>query len=159
MKSFDDAFSLLMDVERGYWNDPVGGPTMYGVTEKVARARGYTGDMRALPLPFAKAVAKSEYWDRFKCDQFDPAIGFHVFDAAYNGGHPAQWLQLAVGATPDGDIGAQTVAAVRRCHPAAVILVFNSYRLTYLASLNNWDANSEGWARRIAKNMLITGAP
>ena len=34
-----------------YTNDPgdSGGPTRWGITEKVAKANGYTGDMRDLP--------------------------------------------------------------------------------------------------------------
>lgn len=159
MKSFNDAFAVLMNIERGYWDDPVGGPTRFGVTEKVARAHGYKGDMRQLPIDTAKAIAKSEYWDRYQCDQFDPAIGYQVFDAAYNGGHPAQWLQQAAGAAPDGAIGAKTIAAVRAANPFAVILAFNQQRLVYLAGLSNWDANSEGWARRIAFCMTITPQP
>ena len=39
-----------MNLEGGYWNAPVGGPTMYGITERVARAWGYACDMRVLPL-------------------------------------------------------------------------------------------------------------
>ena len=156
MKSFTEAFAVLIDIEKGYWNDPVGGPTMYGITEKVARANGYQGDMRVLPLDAARAIAKSEYWDRFQCDQFDPAIGYQVFDAAYNGGHPAQWLQRAAGVAMDGAIGAKTIAAVRAANPFAVILSFNSQRLAYMAGLGNWDQNSEGWARRIARCMTIT---
>ncbi len=157
--NFDQAFAILMDIERGYWLDPAGGPTMYGITEKVARTHGYQGDMHALPLDLAKQIAKSEYWDRFLCDQFDGAIGYQVFDAAYNGGHPAQWLQQAAGAKVDGQIGAQTIAAVRKSNPFAVILAFNAQRLVYLAGLANWSANSAGWARRIAKCMSITPQP
>ena len=152
--NFDDAFASLMSVEGGFWDDPVGGPTMYGVTERVARAWGYAGDMRTLPLTTARSIAKSEYWDRFKCDQFPYAIGYQVFDAAYNGGRPAQWLQLAVGATADGIIGAQTIAAVRAADPARVILSFNASRIKYLTSLKNWPGNSKGWALRIAENLL-----
>lgn len=155
MKSFDDAFTALMNVERGYWDDPAGGPTMYGVTQAVALAAGYTGDMRLLPLPLAKSIAKTQYWDKYQCDQFDPIIGFQVFDAAYNGGHPAQWLQTAVGAAPDGVIGAATISAVRRASPAAVVLSFNAQRLFWMTGLDNWTPNAKGWARRIASNMSV----
>lgn len=155
IKSFDDAFVSLIDTEKGYWDDPAGGPTMFGVTEKVARARGYAGDMHALPLSFAKAVAKTDYWDPYQCDQFDARIAYQVFDAAYNGGHPVQWLQQAAGCAVDGSIGAVTIAAVRAASVPAICLSFNASRLVYMAGLNNWDANSEGWARRIAKCMLI----
>lgn len=152
--TFDDAFAALMGVEKGYWDDPVGGPTMYGVTERVARAWGYQGDIRNLPLATARSIAKSEYWDRYQCDQFAPAIGYQVFDAAYNGGMPVRWLQAAVGATVDGVIGAKTIAAVRAADPAKVILSFNASRIQYLTSLAGWASNGKGWARRIADNLM-----
>ena len=155
MSSFDDAFDRLINVEKGYWNDPAGGPTMYGVTETVARANGYTGDMRQLPLAVAKQIAKTKYWDVYQCDQFNPAIAFQVFDAAYNGGHPAQWLQQAAGTKIDGSIGAQTVAAVRKADPWQIIALFNSYRLSYMVSCKNFHENSAGWALRIANNLTV----
>ena len=151
--TFDDAFKALMNVEGGYWDDPVGGPTMYGVTERVARAWGYKGDMKLLPLASAKSIAKSEYWDRYQCDQFPYAIAFQVFDTAYNGGKPVQWLQEAVKTTADGIIGAKTIAAVRAADTGRVIASFNASRLRYLTGLKNWSTNSRGWALRIADNL------
>lgn len=159
MANFDQAFDRLMNVEKGFWDDPVGGPTMFGVTESVARAAGYTGDMRDLPKVLAKQIAKAKYWDVYQCDQFNPAIGFQVFDAAYNGGHPAQWLQQAVGAKVDGRIGAMTVAAVRQADPWMVIALFNSYRLAYMVSCKNFKENSAGWALRIAANLTVSPSP
>lgn len=159
MMNFDDAFARMMNVEKGYWNDPAGGPTMYGVTEAVARANGYQGDMRNLPLSLAKQIAKTKYWDVYQCDQFNPAIAFQIFDAAYNGGHAAQWLQQAAGATVDGRIGAQTIAAVRQADPWKVIALFNSYRLSYMVSCKNFRENSAGWALRIAANLTVSPSP
>lgn len=154
MNSFGVAFDALMGVEKGFWDDPAGGPTMYGVTERVARRWGYAGDMRQLPIDTAKAIAKSEYWDRYQCDQFHPAVAYQVFDAAYNGGHPAQWLQQAVGVEVDGVIGAKTIAAVRAADRARVVLQFNAARIKYLTSLDGWASNGRGWANRIADNLL-----
>lgn len=155
MNGFEDAFTILMDNEGGYVDNPKdpGGATRYGVTERVARLHGYKGDMRQFPLDLAKTIAKLEYWDKFMCDQFDPRIGFHVFDTAYNGGHPAKWLQKACGAVQDGDIGAKTIAAVRRTDPLKIIILFNAERIQYLTDLNVWDHFSEGWMKRLANNM------
>lgn len=157
--NFDQAFDRLMGVEKGYWDDPVGGPTNWGITERVARAAGYTGLMRDLPLALAKQIAKREYWDKYQCDQFDPAIGYQIFDTAYNGGHPVQWLQQAVGVKADGIVGAITIGAVRNANPAQVILAFNAYRLKYMAGLKNRAENSGGWMTRVADCMLIQTSP
>ena len=156
--SFDDAFTALMGNEGGYSNNPAdpGGETMWGVTARVARRWGYLSSMKDLPLDTAKQIAKSEYWTPYQCDQFDPHIAFQVFDAAYNGGHPAQWLQTAAGVTADGMIGAQTIAAVRSSDPDKIIMRFDAYRLKYLANLHN-PTFAGGWMNRIANN-LIAGA-
>jgi lysozyme family protein len=155
MNSFEDAFAALMGNEGKYVdnsNDP-GGATMYGVTERVARKHGYTDDMRNLPLDLARSIAKSEYWDPFGCDGFDPRIGFQVFDAAYNGGHPVLWLQQAVGATADGVTGPKTIAAVAAADPLRVVILFNAARIRYYTSLNTWPSFGKGWSNRIANNL------
>lgn len=157
MSAFDRAFAEMMHSEGGYADrdsaaDP-GGRTNHGVTEKVARAWGYKGDMRDLPLDTAKQIAKKNYWDAYQCDQLPDLIAFHVFDTAYNGGYPAKWLQEAIGVTADGIIGARTIAAARSADPWKVIALFNAKRMHYLTNLNNWPHNAKGWARRIATNL------
>lgn len=156
--NFDSAFTALLGSEGGYSNDPrdPGGETMYGVTARVARKHGYLGAMRDLPLTLAKTIAKAEYWDAYQCDQFDPRVAFHVFDAAYNGGHPGLWLQEATGATADGVIGAQTISGVRAANPDRVMRRFGALRQLYLADLPTWPAFSRGWMRRLANNQLQT---
>lgn len=158
--NFDEAFQTLIGFEGDYSDNPAdpGGATRYGVTERVARASGYAGDMRALPLAFAKAVAKAAYWDKYQCDQFSPAIGFAVFDAAFNGGHPAQWLQQAVGVTVDGVIGAQTIGALRVADPMKIVMRFTALRLAYLTDLKVWPDFSRGWAKRVASNLALGAA-
>jgi lysozyme family protein len=157
--SFDQAFATIASIEGGFTDrdrqaDP-GGATKYGVTERVARSWGYQGDMRDLPLDTAKAIARTWYWDKYQCDQFDPRIAYQVFDTAYNGGYPVKWLQECVGSTPDGVIGAKTIAAVRAADAAKVVAQFNAKRLLYLTELQNWPQNARGWARRIANNLLM----
>jgi lysozyme family protein len=156
MSSFDEAFTALIGNEGGYADNPAdpGGETMWGITARIARAWGYAGAMKDLPLDTAKQIAKRNYWDPYQCDQFDPRIGFQVFDAAYNGGHPAQWLQQAAGVTADGVIGAQTAAAVRAADPLKIMMRFDAYRLIYFSSLNAWDSFGKGWCNRIAHNLL-----
>lgn len=160
MSSFDQAFTALMGNEGKYSCDPAdpGGATCWGVTERVARAWGYTGDMRELPQDTAKQIAKSQYWDLYQCDQYDPRVAFAVCDAAYNGGMPAKWLQQAAGATPDGVIGAQTIAAVRSADPLKIIMRFSAYRLKYLGNLKIWPVFGRGWSNRIADNLILGAA-
>ncbi|MEO6224401.1 MAG: glycosyl hydrolase 108 family protein, partial [Sphingomicrobium sp.] len=48
----------LIDREGGYVNNPAdkGGPTIFGITEAVARAQGYAGPMRTMPRAEAEAI-------------------------------------------------------------------------------------------------------
>jgi len=159
MNGFSDVFAAVLGIEGGYSNNPAdpGGATMYGITQAVARAWGYQGDMQALPLSTAQAIAKAGYWDPYQCDQLDARIGLNVFDAAYNGGHPAQWLQAAVGVQQDGVIGAITIAAVRALDPMLVVARFNASRLTYYTSLvDEWPTFGRGWTNRIARNLRLS---
>ena len=53
-------------LEGGYSDNPAdpGGKTNHGVTEQVARANGYQGDMKALPKGFAEQVYRRDYIER-----------------------------------------------------------------------------------------------
>jgi hypothetical protein len=55
-KIFEDLFHRLLLREGGYSDNAAdsGGQTKYGITEEVARAHGYTGAMKDLPLSVAQ---------------------------------------------------------------------------------------------------------
>ena len=152
--NFETAFDLLITHEGGFSNHPddPGGSTMYGVTEVVARAEGYTGPMRELTLDFAKSVYRKRYWDACRCDQMPDALRYPLFDAAVNSG-PGQaikWLQSAVGVKADGVIGPVTQQAVNMAAPQPTRQKMVGNRLRFMTELKNWPSFSKGWSRRIA---------
>lgn len=158
--NFDQAFKQVVLTEGGYSDrskaaDP-GGKTKYGITEKVARKNGYTGAMSELPLEVAETIYRAEYWDLCRCDELPDGIKFDVFDASVLSGvtQAIKWLQRSVGVVDDGAIGPVTVKACKELTCATILLKFNGQRLLFMAGLSNWDANSEGWVKRIAKNLL-----
>ena len=63
--TFITAFEKVIGIEGGYSDDPDdrGGKTKFGITEAVARAHGYRGEMRDLGLTTARKIYKSSYWD------------------------------------------------------------------------------------------------
>ena len=152
---FAAAWQALLGNEGGYADNPAdpGGATMYGVTERAARAHGYTGPMQALPLETAQNIAKTEYWDPYHCDQMPQEVAFQVLDTAYNGGHPAEWVQQAVGVTADGIIGPQTLAAINAADPDKIVMRFNGARIDYYTELGAWPTFGRGWMHRIANNL------
>ena len=157
--NFEQAFTVLLKHEGGYSNhvDDRGGATMWGITEAVARANGYTGEMRNLPIEFAKRVYRAAYWDAVRADELPEGVRFSVFDAAVNSGvkRAVRWLQEAVGTTADGVIGPKTLAAVRQQVPDALNAKYNGVRLKFMTDLPSWNSFGKGWARRIASNLQV----
>lgn len=129
--------------------DP-GGKTRYGITEAVARAHGYLGDMREMPLDFAASIYRSDYWDACRCDNLPWPLSLYVFDAAVNQGtQPAiKMLQRALDTVQDGIIGKQTQALAAKSGPwhAARFLAFRVLRYT---GTRNFDTYGVGWLTRL----------
>jgi lysozyme family protein len=131
MSLYDEAFRDLILVEGGYANDPVdrGGRTMYGITEAVARAAGYSGPMDKLTLPTAKAIYRRYYWDAMRLDQvaeIASGVAVELFDTGVNMGTrtAVRFLQTALNALNreerdypdvdvDGSLGPGTLEALR----------------------------------------------
>ena len=150
--TYADALTYLYGEEGGYTVD-AGGPTRWGVTQAVAQAHGYTGDMQAYPIEQAAAVYKPDYWDAVRCDDLPAAVRFAAFDVAVNSGaHEAGVLvQRAAGVAPeDGVVGPATLAAVAALDADVVLRRLCGYRLALMVGLSNWEVESRGWCRRIA---------
>lgn len=129
MTFFDHGWAHTGPKEGAYSDHPAdrGGPTKWGVTERVARANGYTGRMQDLPEERAKVIAKTQYWDVLNLDRvaaLSLPIAIEMFDTIYNGGEPGQWLQRCLNVLNrqgtiypdmqvDGRIGPLTIAALQ----------------------------------------------
>lgn len=153
---FDQAFDKLLGHEGGYSfhpSDP-GGETMWGVTARVARQQGYTGDMRDLPREKAKDIYRRLCWEAVKADQLPADVRFDVFDAAVNSGaqQAVKWLQRAAQVQDDGVIGPKTIWAATGIG-ASLRAKFNGHRLQFMTDLPTWSSFGKGWARRIAENL------
>lgn len=159
--SFDTAFHELLGHEGGYSNHPndPGGETMWGVTRRVARENGYTGEMREMPAEVAKRIYRKDYWDPVRADELPDVIRYAVFDAAVNSGvrQSIRWLQTAVGAKSDGIIGPQTLSMTQKVDPEVTLRKMLAVRLRFMTNLNTWGSFGKGWARRIAA--LMEAAP
>jgi lysozyme family protein len=119
-----DVTTLIEDVirrEGGYVNHPAdrGGPTRWGVTEAVARAHGYRGDMRFYPFEEAVAVYRRIYWLRPGFDRvaaLAPRVAAELFDTGINMGPgvAAGFLQRALNALNRGGSDYPDMAVDRR---------------------------------------------
>ena len=126
----DTMIDELIDREGGYVDHPAdrGGATRWGITQAVARAQGYSGDMRALPREKAVAIYRQLYWFKPGLDKVAAraaAVAMELFDGGANMGPAVAigFLQRALNALNrgaadypdmplDGRIGATTLAAL-----------------------------------------------
>ena len=158
--NFDDSFTRLLGSEGGYSDNPTdsGGKTMWGVTERVARAAGYIGEMRDLPQDVAREIYRARYWDSVRADELPDSVRFDAFDAAVNSGvrTAVMWLQASAGVAVDGSLGPKTLAAVNAAGPMAAAR-FNGARLDAMTNMSGWPVFSRGWARRVAANLMQMG--
>lgn len=159
--NFDQAFHALLGHEGGFVDHPAdpGGATNWGVTQRVAREHGYTGDMRHLPVERAKAIYRASYWAPIRADELPATLRYATFDAAVNSGNgqAVRWLQRALGVADDGRIGPITLAAAqaaeREGRADAVLRSMLGQRLVFMTNLSTWPSFGRGWARRVASLM------
>ncbi len=130
MKTRDEIIMSVVGIEGGYVDDKLdsGGKTRFGITKAVARAYGYSGRMKKLPLKVAIDIYKKEYWDEVKGDELLDAGGYELahemFEQAVNMGvsRASKHLQGVLNAlndrgrrhrdiAVDGDMGSQTMKA------------------------------------------------
>jgi lysozyme family protein len=86
-----DLIDDLITREGGYTANPAdrGGPTRFGITQQVARAHGYAGDMARLPRDTAIAIYRADYWTGPRLDALfavAPKIAAELFDTGVNMG-------------------------------------------------------------------------
>lgn len=131
----NDAIKKIIDgviaVEGGFVDHPSdpGDATNYGITERVARANGYSGHMRDLP----RSTAFQIYWLKYvvapnfdDVAAIDQRIAEELIDSGVNcgTGRAATWFQEALNAfnergrayrniVEDGNIGPATLDAFR----------------------------------------------
>jgi lysozyme family protein len=125
--TLDTLIDELIDREGAYIDHPAdrGGPTRWGITEAVARAHGYRGDMRLLPRAEAAAIYRRIYWHRPRFDRIAdhaPALAAELFDTGVNMG-PAvaiNFLRRALNALNRGAADYPDIAATGAVDDALV---------------------------------------
>jgi len=114
----DALIEEVMGREGGYSSHPAdkGGPTRWGISQRVARAHGYGGDMRQFPRAEAVAIYRMIYWLRPALERVArhaPRVAAEMFDTGVNMG-PAiavGFLQRALNALNRGASDYPDIAA------------------------------------------------
>lgn len=99
----DEIIDATIGREGKYSNQPddKGGPTMWGITQHVARAYGYTGDMQAMPRDTAVSIYRARFWSQpgfESINSISPTIAAKLFDIGVNMGQgtAGRFLQRAL---------------------------------------------------------------
>lgn len=123
----DNLIDEVIGREGGYSNHPAdrGGATRWGITERVARAHGYAGDMRSFPRGEAVAIYRRIYWLRPGFDrvaEHAPRIAAELFDTGVNmgPGTASGFLQRALNALNRGASDYPDIAIDRKVGPATL---------------------------------------
>ena len=97
-----------------------GGPTMYGVTQRVYDAfRENQGlhiqSVEHITMAEVETIMRTQYWNPAACDLLETKLAICHFDWAYNHGIRGanQTLQIVAGVPLDGIIGQITLRAIR----------------------------------------------
>ena len=169
---------MLLETEGGFVDDPVdsGGATNYGITESVARAQGYHGEMELMSVDIARGIYSRLYWDAIRGDDMlliSLVITGEVFDTGVNLGveRAAKFLQRVLNVlnyggvdygevVVDGLIGPITVAALGDCFlskgEGIILLALNCLQGQYYIDLAERYPKNERFIRGwLEKRVLV----
>src|SRR3990167_3833983 len=116
---FEDILIRTFKFEGGQTTDHAG-PTNLGITQPTAddyyKRKGLpTKSVNDIEHPEAKQIYKEDFWERPKFNKLPKKPGSLLFDFGINAGPftAARALQKVVGTLDDGDIGPQTIKAMK----------------------------------------------
>jgi lysozyme family protein len=141
MRHEDPRLTGIITVDRG-------GRTRFGVSEKAHPEVWKDGPPS---LEDALSLAQIEYWDRHKLAGVnDQEVANYILDMIYNEGPAAiKLVQVALNdfefATVDGEMGAQTLAAINRQEPAAFLQALSYHRKLFYKHLAEENEANARW--------------
>ena len=149
---FKSAFSFVMRHEdpdlNGIMTVDQGGRTRFGVSEKAHPEAWQKG-----PPSFDDALqlAQVEFWDRHRLAGVNSQeVANYILDMIYNEGPAAiKLVQVALNdfefVAVDGELGAQTLAAINRQEPAAFLRALSQHRRLFYKRLADENSVNARW--------------
>jgi hypothetical protein len=152
MADFNSAFIFVMQHEdpqlTGMITVDRGGRTRFGVSEKAHPEVWKNGPPS---LEDALSLAQVEYWDRHRLAGVNnQEVANYILDMIYNEGPAAiRLVQVALNdfefAAVDGDLGAQTLAAINRQEPATFLQSLSNHRKLFYQHLADENRVNARW--------------
>lgn len=154
--NFDACLAHVLASEGGWSDHPAdpGGATMNGVTlatYRKYRPQATKAELRQISDEMVAQIYRSGYWDAVHGDDLPAGLDLVAFDAAVNSGvrRASKWLQSAVGAAADGQIGPKTLMAAQTVKVPIAIARALQARKSFLISLPTWKTFGRGWTNRL----------
>ena len=141
----------ILGHEGGFWDDPVGGPTKWGISQ-----RSYPHlDIPSLPVEYAAEIYKRDYLNPLQWERYHDGVAFQLFDFGVNSGPKTaiRHLQRELGLKDDGVVGPVTITRISALSESDLIMILIANRIEFMTDLRNWDSAGRGWMRRMAKNL------
>lgn len=130
--------------------DP-GGLTRWGISRRAYPREDIVGMTRER----AAEIYDRDYWQAISGDQLPAQTALMVFDCAVNQGSATaiKFLQRAVSVTPDGVLGAKTIAAARARDARETIEQIAMLRAERYLGMNNGTEETfeRGWINRLIR--------
>jgi len=156
MANFNIAIEKTLNHEGGYVNDTddAGGETKYGISK-----RSYPDvDIKNLTIENAKAIYKSDYWDKIKGDSIlSQAVAESIFDFAVNTGvkTAVKLAQKVANVEDDGVVGNETIKAINYIYEDFFLAKYKLSKIErYIAIIEMKKSNAKylyGWVKRALK--------
>lgn len=161
MADFLPAFEAMIHDEGGYVLHNVegdrGGMTYAGIARNMnPNWAGWPliDNNQEVPAQMVRDFYRLNYWNAIKGDQIaSQAIAQSIFNFHVNAGPVARKLaQLVVGATPDGNIGDKTVAALNAQDPQKFVMAYALAKIARYRDICMKDRTQSkfllGWVNR-----------
>lgn len=162
--TFDTAFSRLINIEKGFTDNPDDDGNWTGGRQGVGKLKGtkygisaatYPDlDIKNLTIPKAKALYLRDWWEAIGADTMDGAIVYQIWGFAVNASIETakRKIQAAVRVADDGKIGPITLKAINKMSVSDVLLRFTAQKIRYYKSLSKWPKFGKGWMERVAED-------
>jgi len=137
--------------EGGFWDDPVGGPTKWGVSK-----RAYPHlDIANLTVEEAAEIYRRDYLKPLQWERYHDGVAYQLLDFGVNSGPKTaiKHLQRELGVKADGVVGPVTIARIGSLSESDLIMILIANRIEFMTNLRNWDSAGRGWMKRMAKNL------
>jgi lysozyme family protein len=170
--AFSDVLPVTLRYEGGLADDPSdrGGRTNAGVTHATydawRRRRGLpTQDVARMTSAERDAIYRDGYWLPVGGDRLPRPLDLVLFDSAViaGPGRAVEWLQRALGVTPDRQFGPETWRALAAANPAAIAFAVLNLRAAHHRAIAKTDPSQalylRGWLRRVDDLRARIGGP